>query len=96
MINGLENSYQQLNGLQYIYADNITSNYYEDSTIGSYLTGITSNIQDQINLLSGETDINLTLIQKNNIFQIKSIPKLFYFIIITILMFSTIRTRFTP
>ena len=53
MINGLDNSYAQLNGLQNIYVDNITSNTYEDTTIGNYLSGITSNIQSQINSISG-------------------------------------------
>ena len=56
MINGLNNSYAQLNGLKNIYADNVISTLYEDSTLGSYLTGITSNIQDQINNITTGTN----------------------------------------
>ena len=59
MINGLDNSYAQLTGLQNVYVDNITSNTYEYTTIGNYLSGITSNIQNQINNLS-EVDLPTT------------------------------------
>ena len=34
MINGLENSYAQLNGLQNLYIDNINSNTYEKYNFG--------------------------------------------------------------